>query len=125
MGRAHLICGATNTLAQAVAKAEKWNNLRPVALFMPTGTNDDNFRKKAKTRTDGNVSSCDRNLSKVPPGAEMARICAVLNFLNAVAGGVIGLMQQMCLIAVEVNEVKREMVARVFNFEHVCVGASS
>jgi hypothetical protein len=77
---------------------------------MPTGSNDDPSRKKAKTRTDGTVSSSDRNLSKVPPGAHMARMCSVLNFSNAIAGGVIGLMQQMELISVEVNGIKREMM---------------
>jgi hypothetical protein len=105
-----MIVGATNTLAQAPNEAEKWNTLRPVATMMPTGTNDDNFRKKAKSRVDGTVSSADRNLSKVPKGALMSQMCATLNFSNVVAGGVIGLMQQMALSSVEVNWTKRELM---------------
>jgi hypothetical protein len=88
--------------------------------MMPTGANDDNFRKKAKSRTDGNVSSADRNLSKVPTGALMSRLCATLNFSNAMAGGVIGLMQQMGLLSVEINETKKEMMTWIgFNISNM------
>ena len=79
-------------------------------MFLPTGYNGDSRSKKAKTKTDGNVSSSDRNLSKVPPGEEMNRMCAVLNFSNAIAGPIIGLMQQMELLSVEISGTQREMM---------------
>jgi hypothetical protein len=37
VGGGHLVCAATNTLAQHAAEAEKWNTLHPVVMFMPTG----------------------------------------------------------------------------------------
>jgi hypothetical protein len=77
---------------------------------MPTGNNNDSFRKKPRSLGDCCVSAADRNLSKVRPGAKMATMAAVLNFSNAVAGGAIGLMQQMGLLGVEPTATTREMV---------------
>ena len=109
-GGAHLIIAATNTLAQHPVEAEKWLSLRPVCFFMPTGNNDDYSGKRATSRLDGKVSAADRNMSKLPPGAEMERLCAVLSMSSTVAGGVIGLMQQVGLLAVEIHQTKKELV---------------
>ena len=110
MGGGHLITAATNTLAQQNAEAEKWNTLRPVCFLMPTGNNNFASKKRPKSLGDLSVSAADRNLSKLKPGDRMARMCAVLNFSNALAGPVIGLMQQVGLLAVESSSATRELV---------------
>jgi hypothetical protein len=60
--------------------------------------------------TDGNVSASDRNASKIPSGDEMLRITSVLYMSQMMAGGMIGLMQQVGLLQVELHEMKKEVM---------------
>ncbi|KAJ1466780.1 hypothetical protein T484DRAFT_1860663, partial [Baffinella frigidus] len=110
VGGGHLVMAATNTLAQQIAEAEKWNSLHPVAMFMPTGNNEDYSTKKAKSMTDGNISASDRNMSKIPFGDDMSRVTSVLYMSQMMAGGMIGLMQQVGLIEVEIHDSKKEVM---------------
>jgi hypothetical protein len=77
---------------------------------MPTGNNEEYTTKKAKSMTDGNVSASDRNASKIPSGEDMLRITSVLYMSGMMAGGMIGLMQQVGLLDVELHESKKEVM---------------
>jgi hypothetical protein len=90
--------------------ARRWNTLRPVAMFLCTGSNEDGIRRKPKSRVDCSISAADRNMSRVPAGSLQNRLCAVINFSSAIAGATIGLMQQMGLLSVEVSETRREFM---------------
>jgi hypothetical protein len=78
--------------------------------MMPTGNNEDYTAKKARTEMDGSVSASDRNVSKIPSGHDMTRITSILYMSQLIAGGMIGLMQQVGLLKVEINEMKKEMM---------------
>jgi hypothetical protein len=110
VGGGHLILAATNTLAQHAAEAEKWFTLHPVICIMPTGNNEEYTTKKAKSMTDGTVSASDRNASKIPSGADMTRITSVLYMSGMMAGGMVGLMQQVGLLDVEIHDSKKEVM---------------
>jgi hypothetical protein len=110
VGGGHLVLAATNTLAQQAAEAEKWATLHPVVCIMPTGNNEEYTTKKAKSMMDGTVSASDRNASKIPSGDDMLRITSVLYMSSMMAGGMIGLMQQMSLLQVEIHDSKKEVM---------------
>jgi hypothetical protein len=110
VGGGHLVLAATNTLAQQTGESEKWNTLHPVATFLPTGNNEDYTNKRATSVMDGTVSASDRNASKIPTGDEMIRITSVLYMSSMMAGGMIGLMQQVGLLQVEIHDSKKEVM---------------
>jgi hypothetical protein len=131
IGGNHIMIAATNVMVKDMEEADRWETLRPITYFMPT-PEPSGQTYTSRNRGDLHEDDSNRDTKEFPDNDATRRQAMVLRVSSIVTGTMIGLMQQMKLIEVNIyppvnalNSLFRAEMDTVFGWaRHPCFTAS-